>query len=177
MNSGATATIGAGSASVKAGDQAVGEYGIGYGAYGVDLGNLGMQGPELGLDLSKYNDFQAVFAKSNKAMNLIVGFYTTNPLPGTGLYYWDGQVTVTPSVPGGPVTGDMLFTGGDAEHFNFSQVDGIFFIIDRGAVASGNSYDLSTLQFTQAVPEPSTYALLLAGLGVMGVCARRSRLR
>ena len=114
-------------------------------------------------------------SKSNKAVNLIVGFYATTPLPGTGLYYWDGEVTVTPSVPGGPVTGDMLFTGNDAEHFNFSQVDGIFFVIDRAAAETGNSYDLSALQFTQAVPEPSAYALLLAGLGVMVACARRPR--
>jgi hypothetical protein len=177
LNSGATATIGAGSASVKAGEQALGELGIGYGAYGVDLANIGVQGPELGLDLSKYNGFEAVFAKSNKAVNLVVGFYTTKPLPGTGLYYWDGEVTVAHSVPGGSVTGDMLFTGNDAEHFNFSQVDGIFFVIDRAAAETGNSYDLSTLLFTQAVPEPSTYALLLAGFGVIGACAWRPRRR
>lgn len=38
---------------------------------------------------------------------------------------------------------------------------------------TGDGVVLDNLTFTQAVPEPESYAMLLAGLGLMGVVARR----
>ncbi len=131
-----------------------------------------VQGPALGLNLTSYGELQASFSNVNHTLNLIVGFYTSNPLPG-GQYYWDGEINLTPAVPGGPATGNLIFTGDNAETFNFAQVDGIEFIVDRAAQSDGNVYSLTALQFTQAVPEPASPALLLAGLVAMGAWRQR----
>jgi hypothetical protein len=38
-----------------------------------------------------------------------------------------------------------------------------------------NAFAIDSIKVTSPVPEPETYALLLAGLGVMGFIARRRR--
>lgn len=43
--------------------------------------------------------------------------------------------------------------------------------------SSSNAFETDNHAFIAAVPEPETYAMLLAGLGLMGVVARRKRLR
>ena len=49
--------------------------------------------------------------------------------------------------------------------WNFNPIGGVTQYADMGAFAVN----------TQAVPEPETYAMLLAGLGVMGAVARRRK--
>ena len=44
---------------------------------------------------------------------------------------------------------------------------------DRNAVASGNDFAVDNISLTSAVPEPETYAMLLAGLGLVGFMSRR----
>ncbi|KRB96932.1 hypothetical protein ASE11_16175 [Hydrogenophaga sp. Root209] len=57
--------------------------------------------------------------------------------------------------------------------------DGVIEFDSNGALAGGTEYGLWTLQgdvltfSVTAVPEPETYAMLLAGLGLMGAIARR----
>jgi hypothetical protein len=61
--------------------------------------------------------------------------------------------------------------------------DGVQFI-GRGAIGVSDTFQAQTggvvqdmhNSFTTAVPEPETYALFLAGLGVMGMLARRRKL-
>ena len=169
----ATASIGGGAVSVNSGGAgAYAELALGYGAYGNPLAGPPVQGPALGLNLSGYGDLQASFAHANNTLNLVAGFYTTNPLAG-GNYYWTGEINLTPTVAGGPATGNLNFTGGGASTFNFSQVDGIVFIVDRAAQADGNVYGLSSLQFTQAVPEPASAGMLLAGVAMLGAWRQR----
>jgi hypothetical protein len=50
-------------------------------------------------------------------------------------------------------------------------------LVDEVIVASPGqgSYVMDDFTFTQAVPEPETYALMLAGLGVVGMTLRRTR--
>jgi hypothetical protein len=168
-----SASIGGGRVSVDAGGAGgYGELGLGYGAYGVSLSGPPGQGPALALDLSGYGELQASFSQANHTLNLIAGLYTSNPLPG-GFYYWTGEINLAPAVSGGPVTGNLPFTGGNAQNFNFGQVDGLVFIVDRAAQADGNAYSLTSLQFAQAVPEPASAGMLLAGMAAIGLWRRR----
>ena len=169
---GNTATLGNGALTVAAAPGTIGEVGLGYGAYGAPGSSLQSNGPFLNLDLSGYNALRVGFASLAKPVNLIVSFYTSHPLAGSGpLYYQDGEITLNPAAGGGAVSGNILFKGADANQpaglFNFAQVDGIAFIVDRAGSADGNSYQLSSLSFTQAVPEPASAALLIAGVLVV----------
>jgi hypothetical protein len=156
---GNTATLGNGALTVAAAPGTIGEVGLGYGAYGAPASNLQSNGPFLHLDL-------------------IISVYTSKPLAAPGAtYYLDGEVTLNPAAGGGPVSGNILFKGADANMppglFNFAQVDGLAFIVDRAAVPDGNGYQLTNLSFTQAVPEPASAALL--GAGVLFVWLRSGR--
>ena len=166
----ATATVGAGSLDVAVGAQAFGELGLGYGAYGLNPGNPNAQGPLLGLDLRQYIGFQATFASAATETNLIVGLYTSAPTGG--LSFWTGEINVAPAVASGPVVGTFLFNDPTAAQFNFSQVDGVVFIVDRAANVPGDSYSLSQLTFIDAVPEPPAGLILICGLGVLAVLRR-----
>lgn len=175
---GNTATIGDGAVTVAAAPGTIGEIGLGYGAYGAPANNLQSNGPFLNVDLSNYNDLRVNFSSLAKPINLIVSFYTSNPLPAPGgTYYLDGEITLNPAAGGGPVSGDILFKGADANMppgvFNFAQVDGVAFIVDRAQSDGGNSYQLTSLSFAQAVPEPPSVALL--AVGAMVAWLRRSR--
>lgn len=61
------------------------------------------------------------------------------------------------------------------ESYNLSLTSG--YVSDSANIArvsiTGDGVVLDNLTFTQAVPEPESYAMLLAGLGLMGVVARR----
>lgn len=64
--------------------------------------------------------------------------------------------------PGAPLELQVLGFAGDAEAF-------------EGDTATYSS--MITVQTVAAIPEPETYALMLAGLGVVGAIARRRRRR
>lgn len=177
---GNAATIGNGALTVAAAPGTIGEVGLGYGAYGAPAGNLQSNGPFLHLDLSGYDALHVSFASLAKPINLIISFYTSAPLAAAGAtYYLNGEITLNPAAGGGPVSGNILFKGADANMppglFNFSQVDGLAFIVDRAAGPDGNSYQLTSLSFTQAVPEPASAALLLAGILAVWLRSRRMR--
>ena len=48
-------------------------------------------------------------------------------------------------------------------------------ILDTNTQPVGNDFALDDLSFTAAVPEPDTYAMFIAGLGIMGLVVRRRR--
>ena len=184
LSSGVDTRIGSGSAGIDAGAGAHGEYLFRYGAFtrpdGPDLG-----GPLMGLDLTAFNAFRAEFgAVAQGTLNLNVVLYTSAPYlqpDDTPLYYLQSGINFGPDTPGGPMVADLFLNHLNphaapfAPYFNFSQVDGIVFLIDRSGGSEGNAYTLDTLLFAQAVPEPAEYVLMLAGLVlVAGAAQRRS---
>lgn len=75
----------------------------------------------------------------------------------------------------GPVKiGDTSFFGttGEDRFFGVSNAGGISKITIRDP-GSFNALEIDHLQYGLAVPEPTTYALLLAGMGVIGALRRR----
>ena len=48
-------------------------------------------------------------------------------------------------------------------------------VLSEGTGCCQETFEMDNLKFTAAVPEPQTYAMLLAGLGLMGFVARRRR--
>lgn len=177
-NTTSTATIGQGAANVQSAPGQLGEFVLGYGSWANDPKTPLVQGPALNLNLSAYNDLQVNFSRMDKSTNINVVFYTQNPVPGSmPLYYWDAGVNVAPTVPGGPITVDLLFKDKGSDRFNFSKVDGIFFVADRAGNSMGNGYSLNNLQLTAAVPEPSEWALMLSGLGLIGLVVARRKNR
>ena len=97
------------------------------------------------------------------------------------------QVTVT-----GWLNGASLYTKtitlatkvSGAEIFNFAGIDKLTFHAQGGIAdtslwgGSGTHFTMDDMNFglTTAVPEPSTYAMMMAGLGLIGFVARRRKL-
>ena len=66
-------------------------------------------------------------------------------------------------------------TDGFVDLSGFSNVTSIY--IDDSSTAAGMAYDGFTFTAAAPVPEPETYAMLLAGLVLLGFAARRRKLK
>lgn len=163
-------SIGDGSVAVSAGPGALGELLLAYGAFTRPIPeDPTIGGPLLGLDLSAYNAIQFNFISVGKPLNINYVLYTSDP--GAGLYYNSAGINVGPSSPSAALSVTIPFA---ASAFNFSKVDGVFLEIDRSGSSVGNAYELDSVRFvTASVPEPQTWALLLAGGLAMVVVMRR----
>lgn len=83
----------------------------------------------------------------------------------------DGQVLTLASRSGGPF-------GAQSYSHTFSNAGTATLavgVIDTGDAIGVSSLNISDVQLTTAVPEPAPAALLLAGLGIVGLLARRRR--
>jgi hypothetical protein len=181
--SGAQVSVGEGAAKVNAGAGALGELVAAYGGFTRPTGDPLVGGPRMGLDLRGYDDLRAEFSGVGAALNVVAVLYTSAPLlqpDGSPLYYLTTALNAAPASPDGDMTVDLLLDArnvfaSNSAFFNFAQVDGIVFLVDRSGSALGNHYQLDSLQFTQAVPEPASLWLLLTGLGLGGLGALQRR--
>ena len=77
----------------------------------------------------------------------------------------------------GSVNGDIGQQSGQSESFSFGArnvlSNGGNIILGLGAGDGAMQHRLDNFQVTTPIPEPETYAMLLAGLGVLGFAARR----
>ena len=171
-NSVSAVLVGGGALSVAQGAGAIAEAIVSYGAFTGPTGNPLVSGPLLGLDLSPYTGLTFDFSGSQYVLNVNVTYYTSAPLdPGAPLYYSTSGVNIAPATPGAPLSFELAFAANPA--FNWQQVDGVVVLINRSGPTPASAYTLDTLTFTTAVPEPQALALLLAGLGVVVLVARR----
>jgi len=167
-------SVGDGSVAVSAGKDALGELLFSYGGFTRPTGDVNVGGPNLGWDLSGYNAIELDFGAVDQVLNINYTLYTA--APGSGLFYNSAGVNAAPGTPGGPLTVLIPFSG---TAFNFNQVDGVFFEIDRSGSARGNRYVLNSAHFvTMPVPEPQTAFLCLTGLAALaGMGHRHGRRR
>lgn len=82
------------------------------------------------------------------------------------------------------LNGAFTATGGDVHISLFDQVDGDFaltgnWLFDLSPTRAGNNAQIKLLSLpgisVQAVPEPATWAMLIAGFGLVGAALRRRR--
>ncbi len=108
-------------------------------------------------------------------------------LKGFDLAEWDNtrtaSITLTTAGPSGNTTqilplsifsNNLITAGNDFSHFSLTGYDNVVSFTLTGNV-SWAFIALDNLEVTAPIPEPETYAMMLAGLGLLGLAARRRR--
>ncbi|MCL2162141.1 MAG: FxDxF family PEP-CTERM protein [Betaproteobacteria bacterium] len=103
----------------------------------------------------------------------LAGAWGSQTLTITG--YADGVLIDTATI-GVSITAQEYFFSGFQGIDTFTIATGNDFVLDPLVSGSGRNWAMGSVTIT-AVPEPETYAMLLAGLGIVGAVARRRRIK
>jgi len=100
-------------------------------------------------------------------------FDITNDLLGyTGVFFGDSSTGGWFGI--GPIVGGNIVNQQISEYFSPALFAGIGYTVNLESGSSYTAYSGDVLSVS-AVPEPETYAMLLAGLGLIGFTARRRK--
>jgi len=123
----------------------------------------------------KFNDTSDDNVQSDDREWLTITFNKAVTIKGIGLQN-EGHINFTTdnkfklAVDG--FSNDLTFKAGAFNAYDFT---GTSFTFSTGCLTGSNQFYLSELDVVAAVPEPETYALMLAGLGVVGFMAKRRK--
>jgi hypothetical protein len=108
-------------------------------------------------------------------------------LNGFDLSKWDGSTPVsitlttigpsgatTQTLPLSPFLNSFITTGDDFSHFSLTGYDNVVSFTLTGNVTD-RFIAIDNVNISDPVPEPESYAMLLAGLGFLGVMARHRK--
>lgn len=159
---------------------------IGQGGYGLGHsdgnGSLGDAATYIGVD-SATGYAELTFATPVSSFGGYWNYYQTYDLD-SGIYFYDGD---TPTLSAYNANGDLIASYDLFTMAPISTPGGFNQFVFRGI--SDDTADITTIRFggsyialagtadgsLPAIPEPETYAMLLAGLGVLGLVVRRRR--
>ncbi len=126
---------------------------------------MGGSGEQLGLWVGYLNSSNSVSFASASAFNFDSAFFYTKAAGNVTITGFDsaGQQLASKTVSSLAQSGSI---------YSFSE----FSSVNKITISGSNlAFDNITLSAVSPVPEPGTYAMLLAGLGLVGAMARRRR--
>jgi hypothetical protein len=164
----------------------------GSGTYSIPTNLTGWTGGVYGIELRNNVAGAAIDGNNYVELDTTANSSMSQTITGNGLYQLSFWYSARPSLEAnnsnglhynfGGLNGDVLLTtSAVGSGNNWQQFTGLVnlngpTVLQFSAVESSNSFggSLDNVSVT-AVPEPETYALLLAGLGLMGTIARRRK--
>lgn len=114
---------------------------------------------------------------------MFTGYYNVS---ASGQKFGLGPIYGTDDLAFGPYGGDVFDPEGSG-NFSFALVNGQTYSIglrNNGNINSGSGFDAFgsasatvswNIEYTEAVPEPASWAMLIAGFGLVGAASRRQR--